>query len=133
MSDRQFAYLDSSAFVKLVVPESESAALYAFLVNWPLRASSALVRTEVLRAVTMEKPTLVGDARRLLAELDLVDLSRPLLDQAGTLAPARMRSLDAVHVASALYLGGDLGAFVTYDERMATSAVHYGLPLEQPR
>jgi predicted nucleic acid-binding protein len=67
-----------------------------------------------------------------MARLHLIQLNRPLLDAAGSL-PSRLRSLDAIHLAAAQSLGSDLGAVVTYDQRMAQAATELGMPVEAPR
>jgi uncharacterized protein len=131
MSDK-YVYLDSSAFAKLVMVEPESRALGHFLQSRPLQAAAALLRTEVLRAAMRMSQAHVAQARRLLADLAFVELDRSLLDQAGTLLPPDMRSLDAVHVAAALTLGDDLGEFVTYDKRMGAAAQQWGLSVVSP-
>lgn len=127
------AYLDSSAFVKLVVPESESPALRRFLGKWPERTSSALLRTEVARALRRSGHDQdVGTARRLFGGLRLIRLDEVLLDRAGDLNPGALRSLDAIHLAAALAVGSDLGVFLTYDARLAAAATGEGLRVESP-
>lgn len=127
------AYLDTSAFVKLVVAEPESPALQRTLRRWPERASSTLLRTEAVRALRRAgHGALVGQARRLLCAVSLVRLDEPLLDRAGDLDPAGLRSLDAVHLAAAMALAPDLGPFLTYDRRLAEAAVACGLVVESP-
>src|SRR5947209_7796790 len=112
------AYLDTSAFLKLVVSEAESSALQRFLRRWPERTSAALLRTEVVRALRRAGyDRRVGSARRLLRAMRLIRLDEPLLEQAGDLEPRELRSLDALHLVAALAVGTDLGVFVTYDER----------------
>ncbi|MEK7862929.1 MAG: VapC toxin family PIN domain ribonuclease, partial [Chloroflexota bacterium] len=64
--------------------------------------------------------------------IDLVAVGDGILDAAGTLEPAVLRALDAVHLATAMALGDDLDAVVTYDARMAESARLLGLPLATP-
>ena len=128
------AYLDASAVVKLVVAESESGALRNYLVRWPTRASSALTRTEVIRALHRAGyDSRVAAARRLFHTLHLIRLDEPLLDHAADLPPRELRSLDAVHVASALALGSELGVLLTYDVRLAEAAKANGLHVEAPR
>ena len=117
-------YLDSSAIVKLVVREPESRALFDWLAEWPERISSAIVRVEVLRALGRAGAG-VGGRRRALGVLDriaLVPIDRPVLDVAGELGPPDLRSLDAIHLATALSVGGDLAGFITYDDRLAAAA-----------
>ena len=130
-SAEAFPYLDASALVKLVIPEPESEALRRYLHGWPLLASCALVRTELLRAVGPHGADAVQAARAVLAELDLAELDAELLDLAGTLE-GELRSLDAIHVASALEFGEELDALVTYDRRMATAAAALGLRTVSP-
>lgn len=127
------AYLDSSAFVKLLVAEPESQALRTHLRRWPERVSATLLRTEVVRALRRSgHGHLVGPARRLLGAVTLVRLDEPLLDRAGELEPAGLRSLDAVHLAAALSVGPDLGVLLTYDDRLRDAALAQGLAVEAP-
>ncbi len=127
------AYLDTSAFIKLVMAEAESDALRRFLMRWPARASAALLRTEAIRALRRAGyESRVGPARRLFRTLRLIRLDEPLLDRAADLDPREMRSLDAVHLAAALAIGPDLGVMVTYDERLADVARDAGLIVESP-
>ena len=127
------AYLDSSAFVKLVVAEPESAALRRVLTRWPDQASSTLLRTEVVRALRRSGHAhLVGPARRLIGAIRLVRLDEPLLDRASELEPAQLRTLDAVHLATAMAIGSDLGIFFTYDDRLGTAASAGGLIVATP-
>jgi len=131
MSGR-LVYLDSSAFVKLVITEAETAALSAYLRRRSVAVSATLLRTEALRAATRASPAAILAVRRALREIAFLDLDRDLLDQAGTLAPIGLRSLDAVHVAAALSLGDDLDELVTYDARMAAAATASGLVVASP-
>ncbi len=131
--DGKVAYLDTSAFVKLLVAEPESAALSARLGRWPDRASATLLRTESMRALRRSgHERLAGTARRLLGTVRLIRLDEPLLDRAGELEPAELRTLDAIHLAAALSIGSDLGVLVTYDSRLASAAVARGLNVESP-
>jgi predicted nucleic acid-binding protein len=136
MSDdgrRIVVYLDSSALVKLVVAERESGALRRYLRSRPQRASCALAKVEVLRAVRPHGGAAMKRARALLRRLDLVQLDDDLLDAAAALDAGVLRSLDAIHLAAAQVLGGDLTAVVTYDDRMTTAAGRLGLPIAAPR
>jgi predicted nucleic acid-binding protein len=95
--------------------------------------TSALARVEVVRAVAAGGPAAVAHARRQLARVDQVNIDRVLLDEAATLAPETMlRSLDAIHLASASSIGADLRAVVTYDRRMADAAASLSLVVEAP-
>ncbi|MEJ7798283.1 MAG: type II toxin-antitoxin system VapC family toxin [Solirubrobacteraceae bacterium] len=125
-------YLDSSAIVKLVVSESESDALTGFLRGAAVGASCALARVEVLRAVAVQGPDAADRARRVLANLELIRLDDVLLDAAGMLGIAGLRSLDAIHVTAARQLGHDLECLVTYDRRMGAAAEALGLAVARP-
>jgi len=126
--------LDSSALVKLVLEEPESAALEAWLSGRALITVtvSELARVEVIRAVSRADSAGIPTARTLLAGVDLVPVTRDLLESAAELRPPSLRSLDAVHLASALSLGPALEAFVVYDDRLAQAAVDAGLPVVAP-
>jgi predicted nucleic acid-binding protein len=126
-------YLDSSALVKLIIAEPESAALRRYLADEPERASCALARVEVHRAVRGHGSLALTRARRLLSRLHLVQIDDELLDVAATLDPRVLRSLDAIHLAAAHLFGGELTAIVTYDRRMATAAGLVELTVAAPR
>jgi predicted nucleic acid-binding protein len=128
-------YLDSSALVKLVQREAESNALRRFLRRYrdDRRVTSALARVEVVRAVADGGPDAISHARRQLSRVDQIALDGDLLDAAATLAPGvPLRSLDAVHLASARALGSDLRAVITYDQRMYTAGSRLGLVVDAP-
>ena len=125
-------YLDSSALVKLAIAEPESPALRRYLARHEARASSALSKVEVLRAVRVQGPAAIARARMVLRRIDLVLIDDELLEDAATLDAGVLRSLDAIHLASARIFGGDLAALVTYDERMARAAERLGLPVQAP-
>lgn len=127
-------YLDSSAFVKLVVEQSDSAAVRSFLADRSARrVSSALLRTESLRAIRHLGPDALATVREGLRRVDLIGIDDRILDAAGTLEPQVLRTLDAIHLATALAVGDDLEAIVTYDERMTEAARLMGLPTATPR
>ena len=127
------AYLDSSAFVKLVVAEPESRALRRAIARWPQHASSTLLRTETIRALRRSGNTgQVPAARRLLRGVRMVRIGEPLLDWAADLEPSELRTLDAIHLASALEIGQDLGVMIAYDIRLKIAAQAYGLAVESP-
>jgi predicted nucleic acid-binding protein len=129
-------YLDSSAIVKLVQREAESNALRRFLRRHrdDRRVTSALARVEVVRAISGGGPAAIAHARRQLARVDEIAIDRDLLDTAGTIAPGEsLRSLDAIHLASAQTLAPDLRAVVTYDQRIAAAAHTLGMIIEAPK
>lgn len=128
-------YMDTSALVKLVVLEPESGALQAFLAerSHDTLFSAALARTELVRAVAPNGPKAVVGARDLLRGLDMVVLTRQLLDDAGTMLPLSLRSLDAIHLAAAQRAGDTLRSVITYDARMLSAAADLGIATESPR
>ncbi|HYU32415.1 MAG TPA: type II toxin-antitoxin system VapC family toxin [Thermoanaerobaculia bacterium] len=130
----QLLYLDSSALVKLVLPEAESDALRQSLSVWPVRISSELARVEVMRAARRAKahPEAEQRAEEVMAGLYLLKIDSDILSEAARLEPRSLRSLDAIHLASALSLGADLGAIVIYDSNMATAAAGHGLQVLAP-
>jgi len=132
MSAERATYVDSSALVKLAVREPQSAALRRYLARRRTLVSSALARTEVMRALLPLGPDAVRRGGAVLARLDLLRISDRVLDAAGFLAPADLRSLDAIHLASAGQLGPDLRGFVTYDERLALAATARGFRVIRP-
>jgi uncharacterized protein len=125
-------YLDSSAAVKLIVREVESEALERWLRPHDLLASSALVRTELLRAIRRGAPRRIAEARAALGAFTLRAVDDEILDVAGEIAPSFIRSLDAIHLATALRLATELEAIVTYDRRMIEGARLLGLPVASP-
>ena len=129
----EVAYLDTSAAVKLLMAESESPALREWLKGRPVRASSALLRVELIRVVRRAGlPRLLPEARRLLAGVHLIRLDDALLDRAAGLDPTEVRSLDSIHLAAAVSLGDDLAAVVSYDDRLLVAAASLGLPTATP-
>lgn len=130
----ELLYLDSSALVKLILPEAESAALLESVAAWPACVTSELARVEVVRAArrASREATVEQRAEEVLAAVHLVKLDREILDRAARLEPATLRSLDAIHLASALSLGEDLGAMAIYDNAFATAATAFGLKILSP-
>jgi hypothetical protein len=126
-------YVDTSAVVKLVVAEPESAALRAWLLE-PGRELVAcdLVRTELLRVVRRVAPEVMVQARNVLETITLVQVSTSMFEGAGRVDPVDLRSLDAVHLAAALELGDDLEGVLTYDERLAAAANLNGIRIVAP-
>lgn len=126
-------YLDSSAIVRLVVRGPESSALRRYLRRKQPLVSSALARTEVTRALLPAGDDAVARGRIVLQRIDLIRVNDRILNAAGVLRPRDLRPLAAIHLATALELGDDLSALVTYDERMAAVAEHVGCRVVQPR
>ena len=128
-------YLDSSALVKLVAREPETPALLSLLEPRPEVVSSALARVEVLRAVARagRTPDTLARAEAVLSRVVLVAMDGEILDGAASLQPVALRSLDAIHLATALTLHPEADMFVSYDERLNAAATLAGLRVVTPR
>lgn len=127
------AYLDTSALAKLIVAEPETAALREWLSDHhdlPL-VTSSIGAVELQRLAARVSQPASSAAVRLLARLDVVSLTPGALAAAAQLPPPEVRTLDALHLASAAELS-DLQALVTYDHRMAAAGLAYGLPVVTP-
>ncbi len=128
-------YLDSSAIVKMVVSERETPALTSRLDRDPELVSSALAKVEVRRALRQagEGPASLAKAYQVLDRITLLRLDDIVLETAARMEPATLRLLDAIHLASALALGSELEALVTYDRRLAAAAKALGITVVAPR
>lgn len=119
--------------MKLVFEERETPALQAFLVDRPLRVSSSLARVEVMRAArTVSNDLVRRHADDVLAAIELIAPDAGLLDAAAGADPASLRSLDAIHLATAAALLPDIDGMVVYDRRLAEAARHAGLTVWAP-
>jgi len=127
-------YVDSSALVKLVLVEPESAAMFGLFRADAGRLASALAQLELLRAVSRADPRTSCRERALdvLRTVSLMQIDGAVLDDAVKLGPPTLRSLDAIHLATALLVASDLDGFVTYDSRLAEAAGKLGLPVLSP-
>jgi len=126
-------YLDTSAAVKLVVAEPHAPALRSWLAGTGERlVSSDLLRTELLRATRRAAPDRLRRARAVLDGIDLLTPAPATFERAAELEPAVLRSLDALHLATALELGDDLDGIVVYDRRLAEAAARLGLVVQAP-
>lgn len=124
-------YLDSSALVKAVVQEEQTLAVRAMMVG-AVVVTSALSIVEVIRAVRRRDENHVLAARMVFAQVAVVPIDEAVLGHAGTINPASLRSLDAIHVASAMLLRDELEAFVAYDDRLLDAAAALGMPVASP-
>jgi len=132
MSAERATYLDSSALVKLAVREPESEALRRYIRRRRPLISSALARTEVARALLALGPEAIQRGQDVLARVDLVRVNDRVLNAAGAMMPLDLRSLEAIHLATAQQLGADLARIITYDERMAAAAKALGWAVAAP-
>jgi predicted nucleic acid-binding protein len=132
MNAERAIYLDSSAIVKLAVAEKESPALRRYLRRRAPLVVSALARTEVARALLPLGPAAVQRGHEVLSRVELIRVSDRVLLDAGSLLPAQLRSLDAIHLATMRKLGGSLRRVVTYDSRMAAAVSAMGMTTVAP-
>ncbi len=126
-------YLDASAIAKRILEEPGWEALDAYLADRPTRAASAIAGVEVRRAIGRSggAPSLMGRAEQVLQRIDLVDVTRRILEAAGRIEPPLLRTLDAIHLATAIELA-PIDSLVTYDVRLAAAARELGLPVASP-
>ena len=125
-------YVDSSAIVKLVLPEAETRALREFLRSWPDRVSSVVARIEVERVARRIDRGAIRRARTVLSRIALLDLDENVVRRASALDPPELRTLDAIHLAAALSLGNDLGAVCAYDARLVGASREANIEVESP-
>jgi uncharacterized protein len=128
-------YADTSAVVKLLAEETYSSPLAAFYdehtdAEW---VSSALLKIELTRAVTRVMPVLLPDARDLLRAFSYVAIDDDIVDGAMNEPDRGLRSLDAIHLATARIFGDELDGLVSYDDRLLRTADEAGLPTISPR
>ena len=126
MSAERVTYLDSSAIVKLALREQESRALRQYLRRRAPYVSSSLARVEVARALLPLGVPAGERGRAVLARVELVRITDGVLRTAGELLPPELRSLDAIHLATADGLGDQVARIVTYDDRFAAAAEALG-------
>lgn len=128
-------YIDTSAALKLLAEESHSQAFAKFYDenadgSW---VSSALLRIEVIRAVGRVMPAALPDARALLLAFSYVSIDDEVVDAAMNEPDRMLRSLDAIHLATARVLGPGLDGLATYDDRLAVAAKDAGISVIDPR
>lgn len=127
-------YLDTSAFVKLIWAEPESDALSRFLAGQPATplVSSVLLTVETRRAVQRDDPSALARADLLLTRVGRIGMTASIVESASRLPDRSLRSLDAIHLATALLLRDELDVVVTYDKRLAAVAEAHHLPVDSP-
>jgi predicted nucleic acid-binding protein len=126
-------YLDTSAALKLVLPEAETAGLELWIAERAgiPRVSSRLLRIEMLRSVARTAPQRTSRANVVLSSIALVSID-DVAPAAEMIGDRMLRSLDAIHLATAHQLRTELTAFVCYDNRLRDSAHALGLPVQAP-
>ena len=132
MNAERVWYIDSSAIVKLIAREPESAELGRFIRGRTPLVASALARTEVNRAVLGLGDPFVKRAGDVLNRINLVRINNRVLNDAGRLEPVTLRSLDAIHLATAALFETTLSGLITYDATMAGVARSFGWRVAAP-
>src|SRR5262245_16250502 len=120
--------------MKLIRKENETAALSDWLSERPEHAvvSSELGRVEIFRAARRVGDRALTEARAVIGDIDLVPLNRTVQDLASDIAPPLLRTLDALHLASAVLLSDELTAFIAYEQRLTSAARAAGLIVATP-
>ena len=128
-----YAYLDASAIVKLVVAEAHTADVERDAATRAALLSSRLSATEVRRAARRQpNRRVLQQVEEVMESFVLLEVTAAILKRAATIDPTELRTLDAIHLATALSLGfADLD-FVTYDTRLAAAARTHGLRVVGP-
>lgn len=127
-------YLDTSAFLKTVLDEAESAVLLEYLDGHPdgQLVSSSLLAVEARRGVLRHRPARLPRTDVLLGQIEQIGISDAVIESAGRLPDPMLRSLDAIHLATALIIKDDVEALLTYDARLREAAESHGLPTVAP-
>jgi predicted nucleic acid-binding protein len=125
------AYVDASALVKLVIDEPESPSMFRWYVESARLATSRIGIIETRRAANrhVHDP---GQLEAVVRSMVIIEVDDVVASNASHLSPPTLRTLDAIHIATALAIGPDVGAFVTYDLRQADAARRAGLPVVMP-
>jgi uncharacterized protein len=127
----RLAYLDASALVKLIVDEKESVSLNRWYVEAERLSTSRVGVVETIRA-TGRRSFDERHRDRILSDVEVLELDPAIAASAAVVGSPLLRTLDAIHLASALALAPELDAFVTYDDRLAEAARSLGLPVVRP-
>ena len=126
------AYIDTSALAKLVIPEAESAGLVRHLAGMEFQVASSIAIVELGRSLGRRPDISPSRAFELLDRLMLIEADRRILERAAGLAPAALRSLDAIHLATAIDVRDAIDAVITYDSRLAAAARVHGFTVIAP-
>lgn len=125
-------YVDTSALLKLVKPEAESKALAAYLHDETELVSSTLLAVEARRGALRNTPEKLPRVDILLSRIDMVEISGPVIESASRLPDPLLRSLDAIHLATALLIREEIDVLLTYDVRLTEAAQAHGISTAAP-
>ncbi len=117
------AYIDASALVKLFKTERETDAFRAALGDWPVQVASELIRVEaVCTARRLGDEEVLGRANEAIERINLIPISPEIIELATGAHTPPLRAMDAIHLATALTMREDLGAFFAYDSDLSAAA-----------
>jgi hypothetical protein len=127
-------YVDTSALIKLVLREAESTALRRYLhaLDSGSLVSSKLLALEARRGVLRSQPARLPAIDLALSDVTLLDVSDAVVESASRLPDPMLRSLDAIHLATALLIREDVDVLVSYDDRLTAAATAHGLKTATP-
>jgi predicted nucleic acid-binding protein len=124
-------YLDASAILKLIIEEKETVKLERFISD--KNCTSKISRIEVMRVINSAIPEAAESAQRTLSKFDYVNISEPVIRIAESfLGLPSLRSLDSIHVASALSVSNEIEGIISYDKKMISNAQSLGLTVHTP-
>lgn len=127
----RLAYVDASALVKLAVSEAESPSMFRWYTEAERVVTSRIGVVELRRAAARHEHD-PDQVRLIAAATEIVELTPEIADRAVDVGGSILRTLDSIHLATAMALGGEVDAFVTYDNRLADAARTIGLPVVRP-
>jgi uncharacterized protein len=125
-------YVDTSALLKLLRPDEHSLAFASYVDGHADMVSSTLLAIELRRGVLRSAPRALPRVDLLLSRVELIGMEAPVVESASRLPDPMLRTLDAIHVATAVLLRDDIEALVSYDQRMLDAAASHGLPVASP-
>jgi len=125
-------YVDTSALAKLILEEPESKSVARFVDEVDVLLTSRVTQIELVRSASRHLHRTDESLARIMQRLVFRELTTDIATAAGAIAPLELRSLDAIHLASALELLPDIDAFLTYDKRLADAARYHGLTVAAP-
>ena len=131
-SSSSIVYIDTSALIKLVIDEPETDPLREELAQWQNYLASELVVIELFRSVRKFDIQLLEIASNIATGLSLSPITRQITALASTIEPVHLRSLEAIHLATALMYSKHLDAFITYDRRLCEAAKSVGIKVLSP-
>lgn len=124
-------YIDSSAILKLLISEKESIALVAFL-DAPVK-TSVISRVEVIRSLNRISPEKIAEGQVALSRFEMTPVSSPILMLAENFPVSiTLKSLDAIHVATVIFLDKLVEGIITYDKAMIKNAKELGIKVVSP-